>query len=92
MTVLPVAALLAGALWLCLAALLPRLPMDWAVRARWGLVGMGVPTVGWITLLWGPGIGVGGLALGLLALLDRPARRTGDAPLPAGRTSSDGPT
>ncbi len=90
----PAAALLLTGLWLCLALLMARLPRRWHIRARWALVAFGVPTVGWLTLLWGPGIGVGGFALGLLALLGpnslREAAVTGIPPAPG--SQGEGPT
>ncbi|MFN4060856.1 DUF2484 family protein [Paracoccus hibiscisoli] len=72
--------LLAG-LWLALACALPRLPRRWQVGAAWLLVLAGVPALGWLTLNWGPGLGVAGFGLGLLMLLARPTARR--APPPA---------
>ena len=67
--------------WLVAASLMTLLPPRWHLRATWALIGAGVPALGWLTLLWGPGIGVAGLGLGLLILLGRPtARRRRRAP------------
>ncbi|WP_265501072.1 DUF2484 family protein [Paracoccus beibuensis] len=89
----PAAALLLTGTWLCLALLMPRLARRWHIRARWTLVALGVPTVGLLTLLWGPGIGVAGFALGLLALLGRQSpRRAVPVMSPVTGPQGDGPT
>ncbi|WP_246054922.1 DUF2484 family protein [Paracoccus gahaiensis] len=68
-------------LWLVLACLVAQLPARWQLRATRALILAGVPALGWLTLLWGPGIGVAGLGMGLLILLGRPtARRRRRAP------------
>ena len=66
--------LLAG-LWLALACGLPRLPRRWQAGGAWLLVLAGVPALGWLTLNWGPGLGVAGFGLGLVLLLARPTAR-----------------
>lgn len=66
--------------WLVAACLMTLLPARWHPRATWALVLAGVPALGWLTLLWGPGIGVAGLGLGLLILLGRPTARRRRAP------------
>ncbi|MDO5613028.1 MAG: DUF2484 family protein [Paracoccus sp. (in: a-proteobacteria)] len=73
----PVAALLASGLWLLMALLIPRVPLRWRVAAVWGMVLTGVPMLGWLTLHWGPGPGIAGFVLGLLALY-LPQRRWRD--------------
>lgn len=78
----PAAALLLTGLWLCLALLVPRLPRRWYARGRWTLVAAGVPAVGWLTLLWGPGIGFAGFALGVLALAGRQGHQAAASVMP----------
>ena len=65
----PVMALAVTGLWLLAACLLPCLPDRIRSYASVTLIALGVPSLGWLTLLWGPGIGVASLALGLLALI-----------------------
>ena len=71
----PVMALAVTGLWLLAACLLPCLPDRIRSYASVTLIALGVPSLGWLTLLWGPGIGVASLALGLLALIVRPLGR-----------------
>ncbi|WP_410216475.1 DUF2484 family protein [Paracoccus sp. (in: a-proteobacteria)] len=81
----PVAALVLAGGWLCLAWWLPRLPFRWRRHLLAGLVVLGVPILGWLTLLWGPGLGVLGLGLGLGLLLSRQrVRRGASVPSAAG--------
>ena len=87
----PMAALLLTGLWLCLALLVPSLPRRWHSGTRWTLVVLGVPTVGWLTLLWGPGVGVAGFVLGLWALLGRQARRRAVSVVAPPGPQSEGP-
>lgn len=85
----PALALALVALWLVLACLLPLLAGRRQRRAIRALVLAGVPALGWLTLLWGPGIGVAGLGLGLLILLGHPAtRRRRPAPTAKAATPS----
>lgn len=72
LSTLPLTAAAVTGVWLCLACLVPMLAPRWRPRANWCLVTFGVPILGWLTLVWGPGIGVLGFALGLLALGRRP--------------------
>ncbi|MDO5648222.1 DUF2484 family protein [Paracoccus sp. (in: a-proteobacteria)] len=60
--------------WLVLACAVRFLPIRWRLRAVWGLVAVGVPILGWLTLRYGPGAGVLAFAAGA-ALLYQPARR-----------------
>lgn len=55
--------------WVLLASLIAHLPARYRLPAFWGLVAIGVPGMGWLTLNWGPGIGVAAFALGLLLLI-----------------------
>lgn len=71
---LPMTAAAVTGVWLCLACLVPLLAPGRRSTANWCLVVLGVPILGWLTLVWGPGIGVLGFALGLLALSRRPMR------------------
>ncbi|SIS66365.1 DUF2484 family protein [Paracoccus saliphilus] len=72
--------------WMVLAALLPRVAWRYRAPAFWGMIVMGVPVLGWLTLHWGPGIGVAAFAIGLCVLLFQPLRpRDGKA----GRTLHD---
>ncbi|MFN3273141.1 MAG: DUF2484 family protein [Paracoccus sp. (in: a-proteobacteria)] len=68
-------ALAALALWLLAACAIPRLRLAHRGVAVWVLVLAGVPLLGWLTLRWGPGLGVLGFALGLLVLYRPPLRR-----------------
>ncbi|MCQ0970788.1 DUF2484 family protein [Paracoccus sp. TK19116] len=62
------------ALWALLAALMPLFGPRHRSAAWWLLVVAGVPLLGWLTLKWGPGIGVLAFALGALALWRRPSQ------------------
>ncbi|WP_378942597.1 DUF2484 family protein [Paracoccus sp. R86501] len=77
----PVMALAVTGMWLLAACLVPLLPDRLRSPATVVLIALGVPSLGWLTLLWGPGIGVASFALGLLALIVRPfCRRRAIAP------------
>lgn len=65
---LPATAAAVTGVWLCLAWFVPLLTARRRAPANWSLVALGVPILGWLTLIWGPGIGVMGFALGLLTL------------------------
>lgn len=71
----PAAALTATGIWLCLAVMFPLLGLRRHSMAMRGLVLLGVPTLGWLTLLCGPVIGVAGFVLGALVLIARPMVR-----------------
>ncbi|SMO58050.1 DUF2484 family protein [Paracoccus laeviglucosivorans] len=77
----PGVAALAATIWALLACLLPLVALSWRHLAVWGLVFCGVPVLGWLTYLCGPGFGVLFLALGLSVLvwppLDAMRRRRG---------------
>ena len=79
----PLLAALLGALWAVLACLLPLFARRWHHVLFWALVFLGVPLLGWLTFLCGPGFGVLFLALGLSLLVWPPAellrRRRGGA-------------
>ncbi|CAM3492244.1 DUF2484 domain-containing protein [Paracoccus nototheniae] len=85
----PALALALVGLWLVLACLLPVLLSGRRQRrATRAMVLAGVPALGWVTLLWGPGIGVAGFGLGLLILLGHPSgRRSRHRPGPASAQS-----
>lgn len=68
--------------WLLLACALPWLRPAHQPRALWGLVALGVPVLGWLTLNWGPMAGIAGLALGLAALFWPPRRPSRDRAVP----------
>lgn len=78
MTALPIMTLAVAAGWLLMACLLPYLRPHHRPRAFWAMVATGVPVLGWLTLHWGPMLGVAGFALGLAALF-WPPRRHGDS-------------
>lgn len=65
----PAAAALFGLLWAVMACLLPLVRLRWRHTALWLLVLAGVPLLGWLTYLCGPGFGVLFLALGLSVLV-----------------------
>lgn len=74
---LPVIAMSITGLWLFAACLISLLVPPHRGRARAVLIAMGVPILGWLTLVWGPGIGVTTFTLGLLALVLQPFGRRG---------------
>lgn len=65
----PVVAALCAVLWGVLACLLPFVRLRWRHAALWTLVLGGVPVLGWLTYLCGPGFGVLFLSLGLSLLV-----------------------
>ncbi|RNF33051.1 DUF2484 family protein [Paracoccus methylarcula] len=64
--------------WLILAGLLPRIAWRYRNPASWGMIVIGVPVLGWLTLHWGPGVGVAAFALGFGVLVLQPLRPRGD--------------
>nr|WP_240547636.1 DUF2484 family protein [Paracoccus sp. J56] len=52
-----------------MACLLPFVRLRWRYSAFWTLVLCGVPVLGWLTYLCGPGFGVLFFALGLSLLV-----------------------
>ncbi|HCQ66646.1 MAG TPA: hypothetical protein DIU07_16520 [Rhodobacteraceae bacterium] len=61
--------LIAAALWAVIAnviAMVPSKKGHWP--AAWGLIAVGIPTVGWVTLQNGPFIGLAVLAAGISIL------------------------
>ncbi len=68
--------------WLWLACRLPRLREPNRQRAQWVLIAFGVPILGWLTLNWGPMIGVASFAFGIVALVFPPGRRGGGGARP----------
>ncbi len=52
-----------------MACLLPFVRLRWRHSMLWTLVFFGVPVLGWLTYLCGPGFGVLFLALGLSLLV-----------------------
>lgn len=58
-------------LWLVLACFLPRRSPLGQARLLAGMIIIGVPVLGWLTLHWGPGVGLGAFAAGLGAILHR---------------------
>ncbi|MTH65735.1 DUF2484 family protein [Paracoccus shanxieyensis] len=79
----PGAAALIAVLWAVLACLLPLVRPARQHAAIWGLIVIGVPVLGWLTYLCGPGFGVLFLALGISILVWPPAgamrRKRGEA-------------
>ncbi|GLK63821.1 DUF2484 family protein [Paracoccus kondratievae] len=65
----PATAALAAVLWGVMACLLPFVRLRWRYSAFWTLVLCGVPVLGWLTYLCGPGFGVLFFALGLSLLV-----------------------
>lgn len=82
MSALHLATMAVSAGWLLLACLQPYLGPHHRPRAFRALVALGVPTLGWLTLHWGPMLGVAGFALGLVLLFRPPLRRSRDRVLP----------
>ncbi|MFC3571302.1 DUF2484 family protein [Paracoccus sp. TOH] len=82
----PVGAALCAVLWGVAACLLPFVRLRWRHSALWALVLCGVPVLGWLTYLCGPGFGVLFLAIGLSLLVWPPfeALRRRRAPLRRG--------
>lgn len=60
--------------WLVVASLIPYLRPRYHFSASWLMVALGVPVLGWLTLHWGPGVGVGAFSIGFLVLLRQPLR------------------
>ena len=78
----PLLAVIAAALWVAAACLLPFIRLRWRYAALWGLVASGVPVLGWLTYLGGPACAVLFLLLGLSLLVWPPVealRRRRDA-------------
>ena len=65
----PAVAVLCALLWGVAACLLPFVRRRWRHGALWLLVLCGVPALGWLTYLCGPGFGVLFLSLGLSLLV-----------------------
>lgn len=74
MTLLHLCSLIGFGGWLLLLILAHWLPARYRQQAFWGLVMLGVPALGVITLHWGPGFGIGAMVIGLGALFTRPLR------------------
>lgn len=66
------AALLMVVIWAVAASLVPFLRLRWRATAFWAVVALGVPALGWMTFVWGPGPGVLALVLGLSILVWQP--------------------
>ena len=78
----PLVAVIAAALWVVLACLLPYIRLHWRYAVLWVLIISGVPVLGWLTYLYGPACGVLFLLLGLSLLVWPPVealRRRRDA-------------
>ncbi|RJE86484.1 DUF2484 family protein [Paracoccus onubensis] len=58
-------------LWLFLACFLPRRSPVGQARLVAGMIAIGVPILGWLTLHWGPAVGICAFAAGLGAILHR---------------------
>nr|WP_256447741.1 DUF2484 family protein [Paracoccus marinaquae] len=71
-----------AALWALLACLVPFWAERYRFHAFWVMVFLGVPVLGWLTLQWGPGVGVAAFALGLAILFWPPFRPHRDRMLP----------
>ena len=65
----PLVAVIAAALWVAVACLLPFIRLRWHYATLWVLVACGVPVLGWLTYLCGPGFGVLFLSVGLSLLV-----------------------
>lgn len=66
------AALLMAVVWGCLACMIPLIRHRYRAQALWGTVILGVPVLGWLTFVAGPGPGVMAFALGLAMLVYPP--------------------
>lgn len=66
------AAILMALFWGCAASLVPLVRYRWRGRVFWTIALTGVPVLGWLTYVWGPMIGLVGLALGMLTLMHSP--------------------
>lgn len=64
----PFGALAIALIWLAAALCLGYVPLSYRARAGWVIALPGVPVLGWLTYLCGPGVGVIAFAIGLLAL------------------------
>lgn len=58
---------LAG-VWLAAALMLGYVPPVRRPAVAWGLAVLGIPVLGFLTYIWGPGLGVMGFAIGLMIL------------------------
>lgn len=85
MTLLAIGSVAAAAAWVLLASLIPYLRQRHRFVAFWTMIVLGVPVLGWLTLYWGPLVGVGAFALGLWLLLRQPLRDCGTQGLPDAR-------
>lgn len=65
----PLVAALLAVMWGISACLLPFVRPQWQHGALWTLVLFGVPVLGWLSYLCGPGFGVLFLSLGLSLLV-----------------------
>ena len=65
----PLAAALLAVMWGVTACMLPFVRLRWQYAALWALVLCGVPVLGWLTYLCGPGFGVLFLSVGLSLLV-----------------------
>lgn len=66
------AALLMAVIWGCLACLIPFIQHRNRALAFWGAVILGVPVLGWLTFVAGPGLGVLAFGLGVATLVYPP--------------------
>ena len=71
----PGTAAILAMVWAGLACLLPLVRDCWRPGLFWALVLIGVPLLGWLTFVTGPGLGVLFLALGLSLLVWSPLAR-----------------
>ncbi|AGT07792.1 DUF2484 family protein [Paracoccus aminophilus] len=69
------AAWLMAVLWAIAASLVPFLRLHWRLTAFWVVVGFGVPALGWLTFVCGPGAGGLVFLLGLGVLVWQPFAR-----------------
>lgn len=58
-------------LWLFLTCFLPHRAPAGQSRSLAAMIVIGVPVLGWLTLHWGPGVGLCAFAAGLAAILHR---------------------
>lgn len=66
------AALVMAIVWGCLACLIPMIRSRHRFLAFCGAVILGIPVLGWLTLVAGPGLGVLAFGLGIAILVSPP--------------------
>ncbi|MRX51374.1 DUF2484 family protein [Paracoccus sp. S-4012] len=64
---------LCAAIWVGLTAAVGLVPAERRAGPFWAAALAGVPLLGWMTYVWGPGAGIATFLLGLLVLIRAPA-------------------